>query len=469
MLFTAKQKSKAGSSHEANVPSGPLASEQIQLRSKQPEYLELKERIHQRLVSSLDLAMVEKVDDPAVKDEIERLSKQLIDAESGGIAPGLRQKLFEDLQDELFRCGPLEPLLNDPTVSDILVNHAKEVFIERNGRLEESDVVFTDDQHLMRIVQRIVGMIGRRLDRSSPLVDARLPDGSRVNAVIPPLAIAGPKLSIRRFVAKHFDVDVMVGSGSLDQNMATFLRAAVAARVSVLFSGGTGAGKTTLLSALSSAIPKAERIVTIEDSAELVLQHPHVVSLETRPANQEGSGEYSLKDLVRNSLRMRPDRIIVGEVRGAEAIDMIQAMNTGHEGSMTTLHSNGTKDAISRLELMVAMSRIELPAATVRECIALAFPIVTHIARLRGGVRKITRVSELISDGEGNITVQDIFRYQPTGVDEDGNVTGHFESTGYIPSVLQRMEEQGVIVDPAIFDPVISKAAISKATSEATK
>ena len=380
VLFTGKSKAAE------DLGNAVVIDSPVELSVDQDEYLRLKETLHHRLVSSLDLALVEQVDDPSVTSEVQRLTMEMIDRESPHLSASMRQRLFDDLQDELFRCGPLESLLSDPTISDILVNNPKEVFIERHGTLERTAVVFADNEHLMRITQRIVGMVGRRLDRSSPLVDARLPDGSRVNAVIPPLSLDSPKLSIRRFVATHFDLDVLCQSDSITQGMATFLKSAIAARVSVLFSGGTGAGKTTMLSALSAAIPSEERIVTIEDSAELRLQHPHVVSMETRPANQEGGGEYTLRDLVRNSLRMRPDRIIVGEVRGAEAIDMIQAMNTGHEGSMTTLHSNGTKDALARLELMVAMSRIELPPATVRECIALAFPIVTHIARLRGGV-----------------------------------------------------------------------------------
>ena len=415
------------------------------------DYLDMKERLHQRLVSSLDLAMVEQVDDPAVKDEVQRLTQQMIDVEASGLADEARQKLFSELQDELFRYGPLEPLLADSTISDILVNSPTEVFVERGGCLEKSEIRFADQNHLMRIVQRIVGVVGRRLDRASPLVDARLPDGSRVNAIIPPLSLDSPKLSIRRFVQSSFDLDVLAKGGTLTDEMCAFLQAAIQARISMLFSGGTGAGKTTLLSALSTAIPREERIVTIEDSAELRLQHPHVVSLETRPANQEGSGEFSLRDLVRNSLRMRPDRIIVGEVRGAEAIDMIQAMNTGHEGSMTTVHANGTRDALARLELMVAMSRIDVPAATMRECIALAIPLIVHVARLRGGLRKVTRISELVSDGSGQVQMHDIFRFIPEGVDESDRAKGRFEATGYTPQILERVQEQGISLDETVF------------------
>lgn len=407
-------------------------------------YQQLKQRIHQRLVTSLDLASVEKVDDPQVKTEVSRLTWKLIDTESPGQSESARQQLFDDLEDELFRFGPLQSLLSDPNVSDILVNGANEVYIETGGRLQHTPVCFADQHHLLRIIQRIVGQVGRRLDRSTPLVDARLPDGSRVNAVIAPLSLDGPKLSIRRFVRSSLDIDVLIGNESLTQEMADFLRASIEARVSILFSGGTGAGKTTLLSALSGAIPHSERIVTIEDSAELILQHPHVVRMETRPSNQEGNGEYTMRDLVKNCLRMRPDRIIVGEVRGAEAIDMIQAMNTGHEGSMTTLHANGTKDALARLELMVATAQVDLPAATVREFIVLGIPLLVHLARLKGGARRVTRISELVSDGKGNIDVVDIFRFHPTGLNSNGESIGYFEVTGHRPRFLNRFTEQGI-------------------------
>lgn len=416
------------------------------------EYLAMKERLHQRLVSSLDLAIVDRVDDPAVKKEVERLTRQLIATEASELTEASRDRLYHDIEDELFRFGPLEHLLNDPTVSDILVNHPQEVYVERGGRLELTRIVFADVDHLLRIVQRIVGLVGRRLDRSSPLVDARLPDGSRVNAVIPPLSLGSPKLSIRRFVKSNFDLNVLRDNGSLNQAMSTFLQAAIESRISILFSGGTGAGKTTMLSALSSAIPTEERIVTIEDSAELVLQHPHVVRMETRPANQEGSGEYTLRDLVRNSLRMRPDRIIVGEVRGEEAIDMVQAMNTGHEGSMTTVHANGTKDALARLELMIAMSKVDLPAETVREFIALAIPLVVQLARFKDGQRRVTRISELISDGAGDIEVADIFRFAHDGFDPKGKSLGDFVATGHQPTFLGRMEERGQRLDVSLFD-----------------
>jgi len=433
------------SSHKTNQTAKSVSGHSYQV---------LKEQLHRRLVASLDLAAVEDMENPAVAAEVERLTWDFIDQEvatrSTPISTETRQQLYEDLQDELFRFGPLEPLLQDSTVSDILVNDPNEIYVERFGQLEKIDARFADNDHLLRIIQRIVGLVGRRIDRADPLVDARLPDGSRVNAVIPPLSIGSPKLSIRRFVQNKFDLDVLKQGGTLTSEMAEFLEAIVTARVSVLFSGGTGAGKTTLLSATSRAIPDDERIVTIEDSAELVLQHPHVVSLETRPANQEGCGEYSVRDLVRNSLRMRPDRIIIGEVRGSETIDMIQAMNTGHEGSMTTVHSNGTRDALARLELMIAMARIDLPVETIRELIAMAIPVVVHLERLRGGERKVMRISEYISDGHGSIEVADIFRFVIEGV-RDGKAIGHFEATGHQPTFSARLEQRGIRLDPSIF------------------
>ncbi len=412
-------------------------------------YQNLKQRIHRKLVASLDLASVNDVTNPEARRELDRFAREFIKAETPGLTAPSRERLFADLQDELYRFGPLENLLRDDTICDILVNSPSEIFIERDGRLQRSKVTFADQEHLLRIVQRIVGMAGRRLDRSSPLVDARLPDGSRVNAVVPPLSLGGAKLSIRRFRKGNFNMAVLSRNGSLNDQMMRFLNAAVEARVSILFSGGTGTGKTTLLSALSSAIPRDERLVTIEDSAELVLQHPHVVRMETRPANQEGSCEFTVRDLVRNSLRMRPDRIIIGEVRGAEAIDMIQAMNTGHEGSMTTLHANGPRDALTRLELMIAMGNIDLPVTTIREFIALGIPLLVHTSRLKGGVRKLTRIAELKTDGRGNIDVVDIFRFVQEGIDETGAAVGRFVATGHKPDFVQRFEEQGIEFDPA--------------------
>lgn len=422
------------------------------------DYQQLKQRVHQKLVESLDLAAIERVDDPLVQNEVSRLTWNVINSESEGLAEDARACLFDDLQDELFRHGPLEPALADPTVSDILVNGPREVFIERFGRLEKTDIVFADQAHLLRIIQRIVSAVGRRLDRSTPLVDARLPDGSRVNAVIPPLTLNGPKLSIRRFVTSNFDLDVLVSNGSLSAEMATFLQATVEARISVLFSGGAGAGKTTMLSALSHSIPCDERLVTIEDSAELVLQHPHVVRMETRPANQDGAGAYTVRDLVRNSLRMRPDRIIIGEVRGAETVDMIQAMNTGHEGSMTTVHANGARDALARLELMVAMARVDLPPATVREFIVLGIPLVVHLARLKGGVRKVTSISELVSV-DRQIKVVDIFRYVADGLGNDGESIGHFEATNYRPTFMNRFKLRGITVHESLFSTRVQEGA----------
>lgn len=411
----------------------------------------LKQEIHAQLVESLDLAAVEGWDDQLLKAEISRLTWDHIDARPGEIPISMRSRLHGELQDELFGMGPLESLMNDPTVSDILVNAPREVFVERAGELEPANIAFSDEAHLLRIIQRIVSRVGRRVDEVCPLVDARMPDGSRVNAVIPPLALGGPKLSIRRFQTEHFDIRNLVRSGSMSPGMAEFLRAAVHARVSVMFSGGTGAGKTTLLDAVSVAIPRDERIVTIEDSAELVLQHPHVVRMETRPANSEGTGEYTQRDLVRNALRMRPDRILVGEVRGAEALDMLQAMNTGHEGSLTTVHANDTRDALARLEMMVAMAGFELPIDVVRQYIANGLGLIVHLARLKGGVRRVTRITEVTGFEEDSYKLNDVFEFRRTGVDEQGKASGSFVPTGFRPRCADRFYDAGLTVDESIF------------------
>ncbi|MEC8571470.1 MAG: CpaF family protein, partial [Planctomycetota bacterium] len=360
-------------------------------------------------------------------------------------------KLIDELADEVFGLGPIEPLLSDPSVSDILVNGAEEVFVERQGRLEKTDIVFADNAHVMRIIQRVVSKVGRRVDEASPMVDARLPDGSRINAVIPPLALDGPKLSIRRFATDRLQLPQLQENGSLNAPIVEFLSACVAARIGVLISGGTGAGKTTLLNALSSAIPADERIVTIEDSAELSMNHPHVVKLETRDSNTEGSGEISQRDLVRNSLRMRPDRIIVGEVRGAESLDMLQAMNTGHEGSMTTIHANDTPDALKRLEMMVAMTGFELPIPVVRQYVAAGIRLVVHLSRLKGGVRRVMQVCEIVDADHGEYKLESVFGFRQQGLDEDGVAKGHFFTTGWTPSFIERFEDYGVQLSQDLF------------------
>jgi len=357
-----------------------------------------------------------------------------------------------EVLDEVFGLGPLEPLMADPDVSDILVNNAYEVYVERRGRLELTDVIFADDQHVLRVIQRIVARIGRRIDEVCPMVDARLPDGSRINAVVPPLSLRGPTLSIRRFGDKPLDLNDLMSNRSVLPEIVQFLSGAVDARLSFLISGGTGSGKTTMLNALSVCIPPGERIITIEDSAELKLQHLHVVSLETRIANTEGSGEINQRDLVRNSLRMRPDRILVGEVRGAEALDMLQAMNTGHEGSLTTIHANDTRDALSRLEMMVAMTGLELPVNVVREYIAAGIRLVVHLARLKGGIRRVMRVSEIVGIRDGDYHLEEIFGFEQHGVGEDGVAFGQFYATGYRPKCLERLEASGVEMPDDLFE-----------------
>ena len=407
------------------------------------EFQQLKQDVHEDLVQSLDLASVSEVDNDQVRSEIAVLADRFVDN-----VPGLdtlhRERLRDELADELYGLGPLEPLLRDNEVSDILVNSPHEVFIEKQGRLSRTQVMFADESHLLRIIQRVVSRVGRRIDEVSPVVDARLPDGSRVNAVIPPLAMGGAKLSIRRFLAGFLQLESLVSNETLSLDMAHFLAAAVEARLNIVFSGGTGAGKTTMLDALSAAIPADERVVTIEDSAELVLQHPHVVRLETRPANQEGFGEYSQRDLVRNSLRMRPDRIIVGEVRGGEALDMLQAMNTGHEGSLSTIHANDTHDALARMELMVMMTGFDLPIPVIRQYIASGVNLVVHLARLKGGLRRVMRITEVVGFRDGAYELEDVYVSRLVGVDDEGRAKTRFVSTGYQAKCLERFSEYGI-------------------------
>lgn len=422
--------------------------------SNELAFQRLKQSIHSQLVDSLDLAAVERVDDEGVRRDVRHLAEKFVAAHNDTLndwSDDARHRMLRDMDDELFGAGPIEPLMMDPTVSDILVNHPHEVYVERNGLLELTDILFADEAHLLRIIQRIASRLGRRVDEVSPMVDARMPDGSRVNAVVSPLAIDGPKLCIRRFGTKMLEIDSLIENNSLSRHMAEFLYAAVSSRVSVLISGGTGAGKTTLLDAISVAIPSGERIVTIEDSAELILQHAHVVRLETRPSNSEGCGEFTQRDLLKNCLRMRPDRIIVGEVRGSEALDMLQAMNTGHEGSITTVHANDALDALSRLEMMVAMTGLDLPIEVVRKYIATGITLVVHLARLKGGVRRVTRISELRGVGTGGYDVQDIFRFRQCGLDQDGRARGDFMATGYVPVCAERFSNEGIEIDASMF------------------
>lgn len=410
------------------------------------EFQLLKEKLHEKLISSLDLVAARGMTESQIRSDVVPFIQTEIRNHRNEIKREYADRLLTELQDEMFGLGPLEPLFSDPTISDILVNHPFEVFIERNGVLELTDISFADHRHLTRIIQRIVSRVGRRIDEVCPMVDARLPDGSRVNAVIPPLALDGPKLSIRRFGKSLLPISELIRRQTIPSGVADFLKAAVKARISIMISGGTGAGKTTLLNALSAAIPDNERIVTIEDSAELMLQHRHVARMESRPANSEGTGEITLKDLVRNSLRMRPDRIIVGEVRGSETLDMLQAMNTGHDGSLTTVHANDAVDALGRIEMMVAMAKLELPLDVIRSYIASGIGLIVHVARLKGGVRRVTRVAEIRKCESNGYRLRDIFEFKRTGTDPDGRATGEFH--GYeSPNCLSRIVEEGIPFD----------------------
>jgi pilus assembly protein CpaF len=411
-------------------------------------FQELKASIHQELVESLDLSKLAVANQKVLERHVRQVADQVCRARGEVFSQIDRERLLEGVIHEMFGLGPLEQLLADPLVTDILVNDAHTVYIERRGQLELTDVMFADDAHLIRIIQRIVGRLGRRIDEVSPMVDARLPDGSRVNAIIPPLALDGPSLSIRRFGVQPLNIDDLLRNGALLPETADFLAAAVEARVGLLVSGGTGAGKTTMLNALSAYIPENERLVTIEDSAELLLSHRHRVRLETRPANAENTGEISQRDLVRNALRMRPDRIIVGEVRGPEVWDMLQAMNTGHEGSLTTVHANSASDALARLEMMVAMSGFGLPIPVVRQYIASGIKLIVQLARLRGGARKLMQVAEVVGIANGEFVVEEIFGFEQTGVDNHKRAVGEFYTSGYKPKILSRIHAAGIELPP---------------------
>jgi len=416
-------------------------------------YQDTKARIHQLLLDRLDLETLQNVAPAALKEELRQMVERLLTEENLVLNAAERRNLVRDIQHEMLGYGPLEPLLADPTVSDILVNTHRQVYVERRGKLEVTDVSFSDDDHLMKIIDKIVSRVGRRIDESSPMVDARLPDGSRVNAIIPPLAIDGPILSIRRFATIPLQMANLLELRSLSPEMAKFIGALVTGRVNVLISGGTGSGKTTLLNILSSHIPHDERVVTIEDAAELQLQQPHVVRLETRPPNIEGRGEVAQRALVRNALRMRPDRIILGETRGAEALDMLQAMNTGHEGSMTTVHANTPRDALARLESMIAMAGVDLPAKAARAQVASAIGVIVQANRLADGTRKLTSIQEITGMEGDTVTLQEIFLFHQTGVGETGQVQGHFTATGIRPRFTDRLASRGLALPAALFEP----------------
>jgi pilus assembly protein CpaF len=415
-------------------------------------YQDLKLRIHRELLDRVDLTNLARVEMAQATAELKSAVTVLIEEQAVPLSQRDREKLAEEILHEVYGLGPIEPLMRDPDISDILVNTARQVYVERLGKLEPTPVIFRDDGHLLQIIDRIVSKVGRRIDESSPMVDARLPDGSRVNAIIPPLALDGPLLSIRRFGRSPLTVEDLLRLTTLTPEMVAVLRAMVRARLNVLISGGTGSGKTTLLNCLSSFIPDQERIVTIEDSAELQLQQPHVCRLETRPPNIEGRGEITQRDLVRNSLRMRPDRIIVGEVRGAESLDMLQAMNTGHDGSISTVHANSARDAIGRLEMMMQMSGFNLPSRAMRQQISSALDLIVHTARLSDGTRKTTSICEVAGMEGDTIMLQELFNYQREGVDEQGNITGRFVATGIRPRFAEKVKASSHDVDPRIFD-----------------
>jgi pilus assembly protein CpaF len=418
----------------------------------QHSFQEMKSRLHRALINRMDLTKLGALAPDQLNAEVSRLAEGVLATEAMPLSIVERERLVSEVRHELFGLGPLEPLLADPTISDILVNSHSRIYIERRGKLEVTNVAFKDDEHLMRVIERIVSSVGRRIDESSPMVDARLADGSRVNAIIPPLSIDGPVLSIRRFGTEPLRMSSLIEKNAVTRDIAEMLEMCVKARLNVLISGGTGAGKTTLLNALSGYIPEDERIVTIEDSAELQLQQPHVVRLETRPPNIEGRGEVTQRDLVRNALRMRPDRIVIGEVRGGESIDMLQAMNTGHDGSLTTVHANTPRDALTRLETMIQMTGMRLSDRAMRQQIASAINMVVQAARLSDGTRRVTSISEVTGMEGDTITMQEIFQFERTGVDREGRVIGRFRATGIRPRFAERLKACGLQMPRIMFE-----------------
>lgn len=419
-------------------------------------YQSVKKTVHRRLVAEMSpqeqmvLSAVHQ-DAAQVEQVIGNYVEKVLEDNPFAVPVSERSKIVSDLKDEMLGLGPIEVLLKDPSVTEVMVNGPKKIFVERMGRLQLTDIQFHDDSHVMNIIERILSPIGRHIDESVPLVDARLEDGSRVNIIIPPLSLVGPCITIRKFATKALSVDNLITFGTLDRKMADFIKACIQARINILVSGGTGSGKTTTLNVLSSFIPENERIVTIEDAAELKLQQEHVVTLESRPANIEGNGEITIRDLVKNALRMRPDRIIVGEVRGGEALDMLQAMNTGHDGSLTTAHANNPRDALSRLETMVLMAGFEMPIRAIREQVSSAIELILQQSRLKDGSRKITYITE-VQHMEGDvITTQDLFRFEQTGMDENGKLTGHFVSTGMQPGFMDKFQVNGVSLPDDFF------------------
>src|SRR5215213_6454776 len=412
---------------------------------------ELKRLIHGKLVDKLDLSRVSDLEGDTLRREIRLVVERLCDTENPLLNRMERERLIDEVLDETFGFGPLEVLLKDPTISDIMINGPQKVYVERRGKMEKTDVRFRDNEHLLQIIDRIVSKVGRRVDETSPMVDARLPDGSRFNAIIPPLALVGPTVSIRRFGANPLKLEDLLNYKAFTPEMAMLMEACIKARLNIIISGGTGCGKTTLLNTLSSFIPGDERVVTIEDAAELQLQQDHVVRLETRPPNIEGKGAVSTRDCVRNALRMRPERIIIGEIRSSEALDMLQAMNTGHGGSMSTLHANNPREGLSRLETMIMMGGFELPIKAMRQQISSAIDVIIQANRLQGGPRKITGITEVMNMEQDIIIMQEVFRYKQLGIDQNGRAYGQFEATGVRPTFINRLESKGVKLPSNMF------------------
>ncbi|HSL02953.1 MAG TPA: CpaF family protein [Nitrospiraceae bacterium] len=429
-----------------------LSAKLIDQSTQQAYYEELKAKVHQRVIELLDLTVASLMAEEQLAQELSHLVEQIL--QEGKVALNQRERgqMVQDILHEVNGLGPLEPLLKDHTINDILVNSHKQVYIERYGKLERTAVRFRDEAHLRRIIERIVARMGRRVDESSPMVDARLADGSRVNAIIPPCALDGACLSIRKFSKDPLQVTDLIEKRSLTPEIAELLRGIVRARLNVLISGGTGCGKTTILNILSGFIPTTERIVTIEDAAELQLRQDHVVRLETRPANIEGKGEIAQRDLVRNALRMRPDRIVVGEVRGAETVDMLQAMNTGHDGSLTTVHANSSRDALTRIETMVAMAGFDLPSKALRHYISSALNVIVQLSRLSDGSRKVVSVQEVTGMEGDVVTMQEIFKFEQTGMDQNGKVKGRFQATGIRPRFAEKFQAMGIQIPHELFD-----------------
>ena len=436
---------------QGNKPTLVAVEKKQEPAAKNDPYSRLKIKIHQQMIEELGLQATEGEHGEPLQARLEKLVAEAIDREVTFIPKGEKQRIITEIVDEAIGFGPIHPLLNDESVTEIMVNGPQQVYVERNGKLELTDIVFRNDEHVMHIIEKIVAPIGRRIDESSPMVDARLPDGSRVNAVIPPISLVGPSITIRKFAREPFTIDDLLNFDTLNLEMAAFLEAAVKARLNIVVSGGTGSGKTSTLNVLSSFIPHDERIVTIEDAAELQLHQEHVVSLETRPSNIEGKGAVTVRDLVRNALRMRPDRIVVGEVRSGEALDMLQAMNTGHDGSLTTGHANSPRDMLSRLETMVLMAGMELPVRAIREQIASAVDVIVQQSRLRDGSRKITHITE-VQGMEGDVIVlQDLFVFEQTAIDQEGRCQGFFRSTGIRPKFIHKLEAAGITLPAVMF------------------